>query len=389
MAKQQKCGTCRFFQEAGLAGSGWCHHPDRKTSSDVMIMVRRSELACRDDWSRSLWQPATGAHDEAEPLFSRSPLTGPMPPTSPRELSNLLDQEIVSSGVAGEDVLLSEARIISEPTEAKTRWETPPRAIQMPNFDPRTAIFRAREAYRDKVKAKATEARMMSAAEPIAEPLREHLATTSERHERILDHAPLDHAPSETKAPEARPVEETRTLVTPAVSTMAPVAAAATARSSPVEKSLSQRRAPENGTVPRASKRVELPVIEAAIETAVPDRAPPAAILSDDADVHVEAPPTSGLPEWYRTDLPRVCRTCRDYRPSADGLRGWCANGWAFTHRRLVQSDDSAPCHSAIGDWWAPVDDVWLVAADVSSHGRATPHLDRITGQETARRRRS
>ena len=49
------------------------------------------------------------------------------------------------------------------------------------------------------------------------------------------------------------------------------------------------------------------------------------------------------LPDWYRADLPRICRTCRDYRPAADGQRGWCANAWAFTHRRLVLEDDPAP----------------------------------------------
>ena len=95
------------------------------------------------------------------------------------------------------------------------------------------------------------------------------------------------------------------------------------------------------------------------------------------------------LPEWYRADLPRICRTCRDYRPSAEGQRGWCANAWAFTHRRLVLEDDPAPCQSAIGDWWLPVDDVWLVAADVSSHGRTTPLLDRLTAKAEQQRRRS
>jgi hypothetical protein len=43
----------------------------------------------------------------------------------------------------------------------------------------------------------------------------------------------------------------------------------------------------------------------------------------------------------------------------------------------------------AIGDWWLPVDDIWLVAADVSSHGRATPLLDHLTAKAEQRRRRS
>ena len=109
---------------------------------------------------------------------------------------------------------------------------------------------------------------------------------------------------------------------------------------------------------------------------------------SDDADPatrHAEVDEREALPDWYRSDLPRICRTCRDFRPSADGQRGWCANSWAFTHRRLVIEDDPAPCRSAIGDWWLAVDDVWLVAADVSTHGRATPLLDRLTAKAGAR----
>ena len=167
-----------------------------------MIMVRRSELACRDDWSRSLWQPASAGHDELEPQFSRSPLTGPMPPTSQQDLTTLLAQDIVSSGVSGEDVLLSEARIISEPDEAKNRWETPARPIQMPNFDPRTAIFRAREAYREKVKARATEARLLSSAEPIVEAIREPTAAATETLE-LAEEFELTQA----KTPERSPAQ--------------------------------------------------------------------------------------------------------------------------------------------------------------------------------------
>jgi hypothetical protein len=127
-----------------------------------------------------------------------------------------------------------------------------------------------------------------------------------------------------------------------------------------------------------------------------PDKRTDAKLLGTQAtdDVDTAKPPADvgereAFPDWYRADLPRICRTCRDYRPSADGQRGWCANTWAFTHRRLVHEDDPAPCQSAIGDWWLPVDDVWLVAADVSSHGRATPLLDRQTAKVEQQRRRS
>jgi len=50
-----RCGTCFFFQEAGFAGNGWCLHADRAKSADVRTLVRRNELACRNDWGQSLW----------------------------------------------------------------------------------------------------------------------------------------------------------------------------------------------------------------------------------------------------------------------------------------------------------------------------------------------
>ncbi|MBA2520365.1 MAG: hypothetical protein H0V24_11920, partial [Chloroflexia bacterium] len=53
--------------------------------------------------------------------------------------------------------------------------------------------------------------------------------------------------------------------------------------------------------------------------------------------------------------LPRVCQNCRDYRPAEAGNRGWCANPWAFSHRRMVAADDEIPCDGTLGHWWLPV----------------------------------
>lgn len=72
---------------------------------------------------------------------------------------------------------------------------------------------------------------------------------------------------------------------------------------------------------------------------------------------------------------PRMCRTCRDFRPAENGERGWCTNQWAFGHRRMVDADE-LPCDTSIGGWWLPHDDLWLSALDVSSHSQPTPLLD-------------
>jgi hypothetical protein len=92
-------------------------------------------------------------------------------------------------------------------------------------------------------------------------------------------------------------------------------------------------------------------------------------------------PTTDEVLEWSHglaPDLPRVCRTCRDFRPSEGGERGWCANEWAFKHPRMVHGNDEMPCESTLGSWWLPVDDVWLRLGDVSSHGQPTARLDRL-----------
>jgi hypothetical protein len=74
-------------------------------------------------------------------------------------------------------------------------------------------------------------------------------------------------------------------------------------------------------------------------------------------------------------DVPRMCRTCRDFRPADSGGRGWCTNKWAFSHRRMVDADE-LPCETSVGCWWLPHDDIWLATADVSAHGQPTPLVD-------------
>jgi hypothetical protein len=385
---KQKCGSCHFFQEARLAGSGWCHHPQRKVSSDVLIMVRRNELACRDDWSRSLWQPRDVTHSNGDLPFER-PAPGPLPPALADDLRSVLNHDTaLAASAQGEDVLLSEARIVSEAHES---WEPQPRPFPVGNFDPRTAIFRAREAYRDRTRAKASADRQSAGAEAMTGSVGEEDLTSASPEEAAAEQS--DYQPREAHVDDEIPVRspesgswsnsfnEAETVEAPAA---LPIAADASGQQEPeglplipAELNLEQifaelRRSPAGG----GRTDVEEPESQATEDAySAIDRA-------------VRAEPET-FPDWYRSDLPRICRTCRDFRPSPDAQRGWCANAWAFTHRRLVLEDDPAPCQSAIGDWWLPVDDVWLVAADVSSHGRATPLLDRLTAKSEQQRRRS
>lgn len=76
-------------------------------------------------------------------------------------------------------------------------------------------------------------------------------------------------------------------------------------------------------------------------------------------------------------DIPRACETCRNFRPSESGGRGWCTNDFAFTHRQMVNANDM-PCQSSIGCWWLPSDDAWMPSEDLAARDNPTPLTDRL-----------
>jgi hypothetical protein len=96
-----------------------------------------------------------------------------------------------------------------------------------------------------------------------------------------------------------------------------------------------------------------------------------------DAAAPVDHAARDGHDIW--ANIPRCCRTCRDFRPAGSGERGWCNNQWAFKHRRMVDSDD-LPCETSIGHWWVPGDEAWQGEFDVSALGQPTPLMDRWFG---------
>jgi hypothetical protein len=329
-----------------------------------MIMVRRNELACRDEWSRSLWTAAEPGQQGTEEAFQRSPNLGPLPPAGTDELQALARAEETSAATnEGEDVLLSEARIVSE-----YREPPPTHAPVTGNFDPRTAVFRARERYRDRNRARESAARQSVTALPISAP--------------VVGSAERDELPIPEQTEPVRTTRRTRDE----------------RDSGAQELALPEYEQTEHIDSSQHAMAVHVDEPTWSLEQFLIETSD-AADEQSDATEQPEQPELTletlgelderSLPAWFRADLPRICRTCRDFRPAADGRRGWCANSWAFTHRRMVNDDEPTPCDSSIGDWWVAVDDVWLVAADVSAHGRATPLLDRLTGKEIAARKRS
>ncbi len=84
-------------------------------------------------------------------------------------------------------------------------------------------------------------------------------------------------------------------------------------------------------------------------------------------------------------EVPRICRTCRSFRPSENDERGWCTSEYAFTHRRMVNAGDR-PCESTIGCWWLPNDEVWLPDDALKAFEEPTPLMDSILNRYERRR---
>lgn len=83
-------------------------------------------------------------------------------------------------------------------------------------------------------------------------------------------------------------------------------------------------------------------------------------------------------------DIPRACQTCRNFRPSESGERGWCTNDFAFTHRQMVNADD-LPCQSSIGCWWLPSDESWMPEEALAFRDSPTPLTDQLVARRHGR----
>lgn len=463
--RQHKCGTCRFYQEARLASSGWCHHPQRKTTNDLMIMVRKNELACRDEWSHDLWEArANQSGADAAPLTELFP-DRKMPPATESEIAALLHAERSPNGAAGDvsghgepdDVVLSE---LGAPTERPTprerpdivpAWATPTsRTVELPpapapisELGTRSAIIRARETYRERSRlqaARASEITRLTAKADREQPASESVDVNPPVVD-VIQEVNLVAAIGTSDDPPAKPLTSKSDEVLTARADDEPTIQSAgsalddkrdhqdvSSESSPLESPIGGARPQAvQGRDAELTWLNEQPEFAAASGPEQPRPWPaeeeatfgPSSVersaLNDNVDLdyfdRADDPQSSSAlldseeyeaeqtasEQWiddvvvdydYEDDresppgldlaahLPRICRTCRDFRPAENGDRGWCANQWAFSHRRMVDADERTPCEGVLGHWWLPVDEVWSEAADVSSHGQPTPLLD-------------
>ena len=144
-------------------------------------------------------------------------------------------------------------------------------------------------------------------------------------------------------------------------------------------------------SVPRAAADAGDPVDLPLVSQRSPEVAatgPINGVIRLDDRVVATAGGDSGVAGRWATQIasvPKMCATCRDFRPAESGERGWCTNTHAFTHRRMVTAEEQ-PCESIIGTWWLPHDMVWLGTDDIQAHGLPTPLVDTLLGDGSSER---
>jgi hypothetical protein len=479
--KRRVCESCLYFESAGFAKNGWCHHPDRRASTDVRLIVRANELACRNGWDNDLWVSAKAVTasngDPSKPISSRAAAEVAQPGPSDlitsivaaktenhsyaEEFSTAPDRPVQ------EDVIVRQAPVLNwlDPsTEPATSLVTNPRA----------AILRAREQYkaRRRVEGRISDRHpgvpLIASMEPdrplehseneSAEPTPHvqqvevragyepdwprlsysgHYISPVKRDEIQRPFPQITSFPEDDDRFETVPESDEPSLGALTASEDLPyadldkdslfseqwsdvadhqgleegTARIVRRRESTIDRFFRNRRERKQERKEEFEALFLPPLDESSITSSAYDNShyadefglEPLFPAIDDLEVQYQSVDTRGEdttnyeiepvePQFpsgvavreaaqrsaslFAPDIERSCRTCRDFRPSENGERGWCNNQWAFHHRRMVDADDLA-CENSFGCWWLPNDKFWRHDGDVSRHGQRTPRLDR------------
>lgn len=469
--KKRVCENCQFFQEAGFAKNGWCNNPQRKESSDMKLVVRRNELACRGSWSNDLFMPRTGEGSASSIVLHDDAFGTATPPARAEEVTFFVNGHREPTRTSGTPEHASSAKPVDVVVGQMPSSNPAADRAPLMNHDNRSAILKARERHRAKQGTVQRHVEPVLLTSNVVDDIdvsspsfprsgdRAPIATYSPRPRRTDDVPPVQRNeisrefPTMTSFPEdderfmtvpepVAGVDLPRRATSVTTHLKAPdhefrddtivdhgVASYATTRPrdvSPVE--LSQSAYAEIDVV---EDRVGRPFIEAddepelsaaefedevdndPIDEIIPIfrqerrrfdfgwRRPgrvqqqPVVVMEEteyEQETWIEETQPELVEEYQRfaefeqhldvdddvviaPDIPRMCRTCRDFRPADSGDRGWCTNRWAFSHRRMVDSDE-LPCETSVGVWWLPSDEVWLATADLSAHSQPTPLVD-------------
>ena len=481
--KKRVCENCRFFLEAGFAKNGWCNNPQRKESSDMKIVVRRSELACRGTWANDLFVPRT---DQAIPgnVVAYNDSSNTVPPARVEEVTFVMNGHREKPAAPENAASTHPVDVVVGQKPSTNPLSPPAERAPLLTHDNRSAILKARERHRarkapeqrhvepvvlkssieDEIdvvapyNAKAINAariaaqerprrsaevppvtrkemsrdfptmtsfpeddvRFMSVPEPISgielprraaqkAPERPTFADDDYGDDTVVDHDMLSQRSSQSRdrrdcdrsyheievdSVANEPSHSERMFENEGPTLYNGEASSESDQSDgefdngedyveevPIFRQ--ERRRFDFGGWRRSPKAPARPVIEEVHEYEAfhdesweDDVAPVIAAVEQPVLTELEPYPDEVEDVVIAPEVPRMCRTCRDFRPGENGERGWCANPWAFNHHRRVVDAEDLPCETLVGVWWLPRDEVWLATADLSSHSQPTPLVD-------------
>lgn len=429
MAKR-RCGTCKYFEDRGIAGSGWCTHPARQ-EIQFMVLVRKSELACRNFMDQALWEPAEDAADVTDLADAVVP--------APNDVAADFAPDVAMEASAQ----ASATKPVNDHTD---KIESITFSVSPPSREPRPSTrhvsfgadrfpspaaesgSEVREIQRRRREQHVQRQHGTARLLPDAGDSLERLGATNTEPERD-DTADLDRPrnmplPSRHAEPsddaERSHLVRPRTVERPPLSPPQPrseglaikadgsVDTAAAMPGKSAQQPLRQHMGVSDGhtepfevvSVPPSIEqpRVSAPSVSrrhATRPTPGPDTprrrdserpGARAADLRDgtaSATWHaVQATDIDLVPlkidpiddDQTLAETPRCCATCRDFVPEGDGSRGRCRNPYALVQPRMVKSDELA-CRSSIGVWWLPRDDIWLERAESAKVQAPEPML--------------
>ena len=369
---QRKCGTCRYFEESGIAASGWCKHPDRQDLQH-MVLVRKTELACRNGWDDDLWEPA-----EAKDVDSSTPSA---------LKSTWIRYESDEPGEPWNEKGSNPASGVGDRSHNSVREQVGPvperhtgrNGVSHGEQDERSyevawsSSFQPSPAWNDIDASDEVQQETFS-----TRGLRQ---TARRRDSRDGERAPGESA-LETMAP---PSFERLNAGEPASANGAEphgtfgVIQGASSRDEPSTDRPSgpvqQSGVTEQFQLEPDEIRAEGQDAAVATDVAEPgrdDRGNDFAVVDPDESSIVRVI-SLNVPESVRANA--TCRNCRDFIPEKKGRGGWCSNPFAFEQRQHVEGDSLA-CQSTYGNWWSPADDWWMERADITHHSAPTPYVN-------------
>lgn len=411
---QRKCGTCRHFEAGGIAASGWCRHPDRQDLQH-MVLVRKSELACRNGWDEDLWEPRETA-DRMSGATVRTMHQDQLAATT-RDRKQDTDR-VTTVGIAGvgRPIMAAQSSSSNSPERATRTVDARNQSNQQyaaEQSDARRERQRAiaeeserahQQAMNELRSRQESEMRPRSAHEPeypvqgqVSSPSSNRVSPAAPRMSPLRQDGPDIDAPPRTPAPgrswPGSPISQPeRTGREPGLRTKNGFGSHSPSFGS---SDYREPRRPREQTAPglesqhisetnphRSGSTEQFQLATDVSRAQLDSEHLPQPVQADEL---IESPPNVPVAHGSISQIPRCCATCRDFRPSEGGERGWCNNNYAFDHRQMVHKDDIA-CSSSIGDWWTPNDDWWLQRADISHHGRPTPRVDEYIQQVLAAR---